>query len=113
MVKFSELDELFRSFTVLDALDCLCWTFSAAQAPIYMDSTRFCLVDLYDDAGAMGLNSADSIKLRFMGGPPNSTKWREANLYTMFLDYFLNAYIYGDKELISKVCSLARKKVSV
>jgi hypothetical protein len=113
MVNFKELDELFSGFSVLDALDCLCWTFGSAQAPVYMDGTRFCLVDIYDDAGSVGLNSAASLKLRWLGGPPDSLKWRDSNLYAMFLDYFLNAYIFGDKELITKVCTLARKKISI
>jgi len=110
MVNFKEIDKLFSDFTVLDALDCLCWTFNAAQIPVYVDNTRFNLVELYDDAGAVGLNLASSLKLRFLGGPPKRTMWVDSTLYTMLIDFFLNAHAFGDNDVLNKVCKLAKGK---
>jgi hypothetical protein len=105
MINFKQLENLFGDMTAIDALDGLCWTFGASQARVYVDGTCFALADLYDNMDVVGLWPAKAVELRFFGGPVG--RWWDGNLFTMFLDHFMFAYIKGDKKTVAKILKLA------
>jgi hypothetical protein len=109
MINFNRLEQLFGDITALDALEALCWTFSASQARVYVDGTCFALADLYDQMEVIGLWPAKSVELRFFGGPVG--QWWDGNLFTMFLDHFIFAYMKGNKKAVAKVLKLAGQPV--
>jgi hypothetical protein len=109
MINFKQLENLFGDITAIDALDGLCWTFGASQARVYLGGTCFALADLYDNMEVVGLWPAKSIEIRFFGGPVG--RWWDGNLFNMFIDHFIYAYINGKKAVTSKALKLARQAV--
>lgn len=100
-INFKQLDRFFKGMPAMDALEALCWVFNADRATIYIDGTRFALADLYDTMETDGFRQASEITLEFYGGP-SPGKWWHGNLYTMFLDHFIFAYISGERQLVKK-----------
>jgi hypothetical protein len=110
MLNFKQLDRYFLDVSAYTALNVLCDTFKAINAVIYIDGTRFALIDLYDTMEVDGNLPAQSIKLRFFGGP-SPGRWWEGTLYTMFLDHFIYAYTKGHKAEVQKALRQAMSRV--
>lgn len=104
MINFSKLTDSFSDISALDALECLCWTFNADKAGIYLDGTTLVLSDLYD---YISLEKAADIELRFYGGP-NPGKWWNGTLLTLFLDHFIYAYLKGKRLQVTKALQLSK-----
>ena len=107
-INFNQLDRFFQGMPAMDALEALCSIFNAEQATIYLDGTRFALMDLYDVMETDGFRPAHEISLQFYGGP-SPGRWWHGNLYTMFLDHFIYAYITGKRHEVKKAFKFMTK----
>jgi hypothetical protein len=99
-----QYEQSLKRIDAIDALDHLCWIFNSSYETVYVDGTRFALVDLFDFSQELIWKSATEIKLRFFGGPTRN-RWYSGNLLNYLVDRLLKARLNNEFSKINKLFS--------
>lgn len=95
------LKKIFIPLTAMEAVALLCQIFAADMSFAYIDARRYRLHDLYDDSHLCEV-TADSVEIRFFGGPPARAKWFTGTLLTLLMDHAAYCLSIGENYKITE-----------
>jgi hypothetical protein len=110
-IDFQLVVSLFKGWTAGEVLDTLCTVFNETHQMICIAGFWTPIIDVYDMADIY-YDSADSITVRFAGGPPSKPGLYEGNLTQLLMDRFLSAYYAGDRKKVTTVIKMIQNEKS-
>ncbi len=99
----------FKDISAFDAIECLCTSFKASSARVFVNGIPYAVEDLYDMNVVYYDLLARDFCIEFYGGPPQDVKMYKGTLMTLVVDHFLYAYTRNEEKRIQE----ALKYVSI
>lgn len=110
-IDFQFVASLFNGWTAGEVLDTLCTVFNETHRMVCIAGFWTQIIDIYDMSDIY-YDSAETVIIKFAGGPPSSPGLYEGTLTQLLIDRFLSSYYAGEMKKITTIIKMIQNEKS-